>query len=263
MLRIVLTVSFFITSLIMVGCSSFVSVEQKFTDGSPYKYSAKKKSKFHTVRKGETLYSIAWTYGWDFRSLARANKIKSPYTIFKGQKIDVSNPRMIASARQNNRVSNSSKKSSHNKKSSKRTSSRRQSTPKVTTPDSAVTWKWPTQGKVVGRFSNQEPVNKGIDIQGQLGDSVKAAAAGTVVYAGKGLRGYGNLVIIKHSHSFLSAYAHTSKILVQEKDKVKENQKIAEIGSTGTNKVKLHFEIRSNGKPVDPLKYLPVQSGRN
>ena len=86
------------TSLLMVGCSSFVSVEQKFTDGSPYKYSAKKKSKFHTVRKGETLYSIAWTYGWDFRSLARANKIKSPYTIFKGQKIDVSNPRMIASA---------------------------------------------------------------------------------------------------------------------------------------------------------------------
>lgn len=89
-----------------------------------------------------------------------------------------------------------------------------------------------------------------------------AAAAGTVVYAGKGLRGYGNLVIIKHSHSYLSAYAHTNKILVKEKDKVKENQKIAEIGSTGTNKVKLHFEIRSNGKPVNPLRYLPKQPGK-
>lgn len=109
----------------------------------------------------------------------------------------------------------------------------------------------------MARFSTKEPVNKGIDISGVLGDSVKAAAAGTVVYAGQGLRGYGNLVIVKHDDAYLSAYAHTSRILVSEQQVVKAGQKIAEKGSTGTDEVKLHFEIRKNGKPVDPLKYLP------
>jgi lipoprotein NlpD len=104
-------------------------------------------------------------------------------------------------------------------------------------------------------------VSKGIDIAGSLGESVLAAAAGSVVYAGTGLRGYGNLVIIRHNEKFLSAYAHASRIVVRENESVKAGQKIAEIGSTGTDKVKLHFEIRENGKPVDPLKFLPKTGG--
>jgi lipoprotein NlpD len=118
-------------------------------------------------------------------------------------------------------------------------------------------WSWPAKGKVIERFSTRNPQNKGIDISGKKGESVNAAAAGTVVYAGKGLRGYGNLVIIKHDAKFLSAYAHTSRILVREKEKIKAGQIIAEIGSTGTDRVKLHFEIRRNGRPVDPLQFLP------
>jgi lipoprotein NlpD len=114
---------------------------------------------------------------------------------------------------------------------------------------------------LIGHFSTKKPVNKGIDIAGALGESVLAAAAGTVVYAGQGLRGYGNLVIVKHNDTYLSAYAHTSRILVSEQEVVKAGQKIAEIGSTGTDKVKLHFEIRRNGKPVDPLRYLPSRPG--
>lgn len=258
MIRLLVTASIFFSSILLSSCSAtsnFVSVEQKFNKGQ-------KESKFHTVRKGETLYSIAWDYGWDFRSLARANKIASPYTIFSGQKVDVSNPRMISGSRQKTRVNLSSKQATNNKKPTNNVSSRRQKATKPSNANNKVQWQWPINGKVIGRFSSQNPVNKGIDIQGKLGDSVMAAAAGTVVYAGKGLRGYGNLVIIKHSHSYLSAYAHTNKILVKEKDKVKENQKIAEIGSTGTNKVKLHFEIRSNGKPVNPLRYLPKQPGK-
>ena len=100
-------------------------------------------------------------------------------------------------------------------------------------------------------------MNKGINIASSLGESVMAAAAGTVVYAGTGVRGYGNLVIVRHNDEFLSAYAHASRVLVRENQKIKAGEKIAETGSTGTDKVKLHFEIRKNGKPVNPLSYLP------
>ncbi len=118
-------------------------------------------------------------------------------------------------------------------------------------------WQWPVVGKVLAPFSSSEPVNKGIDIAGKEGKPIAAAASGAVVYAGQGLRGYGNLVIIKHDDVYLSAYAHARKILVKEGESIKAGQKIAEIGSTGTDSVKLHFEIRKNGKPVDPVYYLP------
>ncbi|MBM94717.1 MAG: peptigoglycan-binding protein LysM [Oceanospirillaceae bacterium] len=118
-------------------------------------------------------------------------------------------------------------------------------------------WNWPASGKIVAKFSSAEPVNKGIDIAGKAGDPIAAAASGTVVYAGQGLRGYGNLVIVKHDDVYLSAYAHAQKILVKENQSIKAGQSIAEIGSTGTDSVKLHFEIRKNGKPVDPLYFLP------
>ena len=122
---------------------------------------------------------------------------------------------------------------------------------------SNVAWQWPTQGNVIQGFSSSDGGNKGIDISGSRGQAVKAAASGRVVYAGNALRGYGNLIIIKHNDDFLSAYAHNDKILVSDQQEVKAGQEIAKMGSTGTNAVKLHFEIRYKGKSVDPVRYLP------
>ena len=118
-----------------------------------------------------------------------------------------------------------------------------------------VAWMWPNSGRIIGQYS--ESGNKGLDFSGRAGDPVLAAADGKVVYAGSGLRGYGELVIVKHNATFLSAYAHNRKILVQEGQQVTRGQKIAEMGSTDSDGVKLHFEIRRQGKPVDPMQYLP------
>lgn len=120
-----------------------------------------------------------------------------------------------------------------------------------------MSWNWPASGPVIERFSITGTVNKGIDLAGRKGEPVLATADGKVVYSGTGLVGYGNLVIIKHNDVYLSAYGHNSRLLVNEGQWVKAGQKIAEIGSTGTNRDKLHFEIRRHGKPVDPLQYLP------
>jgi lipoprotein NlpD len=116
-------------------------------------------------------------------------------------------------------------------------------------------WSWPTQGKVIAGFN--EATNKGVDIAGTKGQAINASSAGKVIYSGSDLRGYGKLVIIKHNPTFLSVYAHNSKILVKEGQSVKAGQKIAEMGDTDTNRIKLHFEIRERGKSVDPTKYLP------
>src|SRR5690606_28082234 len=118
-------------------------------------------------------------------------------------------------------------------------------------------WQWPAQGQIIARFQSNGSLNKGIDIAGQLGQPVKAAANGTVVYAGRGLLGYGDMIIIKHDETYLSAYAHNSRLLVKEGEQVRTGQTIAEMGNTGTDRVKLHFEIRRRGQPVDPLGYLP------
>lgn len=122
---------------------------------------------------------------------------------------------------------------------------------------SNVAWQWPTSGNIIQGFSNTDGGNKGIDISGSRGQAVKAAASGRIVYAGNALRGYGNLIIIKHNDDFLSAYAHNDKILVTDQQEVKAGQEIAKMGSSGTNTVKLHFEIRYKGKSVDPVRYLP------
>ncbi|MEH0666857.1 murein hydrolase activator NlpD [Vibrio scophthalmi] len=118
-------------------------------------------------------------------------------------------------------------------------------------------WLWPTKGRVIKNFSAGDQGNKGIDIAGQRGQSIVSTASGTVVYSGNALRGYGNLVIIKHNDNYLSAYAHNDKLLVHEGQSVKAGQKIATMGSSGTNSVRLHFEIRYQGKSVDPKRYLP------
>ena len=120
--------------------------------------------------------------------------------------------------------------------------------------DEAISWLWPAEGKVIGTF---EGGKKGVDIAGKLGQPVLAAASGKVMYAGSGIRGYGNLVIVKHTNNLLSAYAHNKTILVKEGQAVSKGQKIAEMGDSDSDSIKLHFEIRQQGKPVDPSKYLP------
>jgi lipoprotein NlpD len=254
------------------ACSTggkFVSVEKKFPSSErPISRSAGNvgnSSDFYVVEKGDTLYSIAWRYGLDHLQLAAANGIYSPYTIYPGQKIDVRNVATRQPATTVYPVTSTTPVTVS------------KPTPVVSNPvvvtrpivvDSPVApvvtepvltgkWNWPSNGSLLAQFSTKEPINKGIDLAGSMGEPVKAAAAGTVVYAGEGLRGYGNLVIIKHDDTYLSAYAHASRILVREKDVIKAGQTIAETGSTGTDRVKLHFEIRKNGNPVDPLLYLP------
>ncbi|NGO00068.1 murein hydrolase activator NlpD [Grimontia sp. S25] len=120
-----------------------------------------------------------------------------------------------------------------------------------------ISWQWPSKGRVISGFSSSELGNKGIDIAGNRGQSINASADGKVVYAGNALRGYGNLIIIKHNDDYLSAYAHNDRIFVSERQSVKKGQKIASMGSSGTNSVRLHFEIRYKGKSVNPLRYLP------
>lgn len=120
-----------------------------------------------------------------------------------------------------------------------------------------IRWRWPTQGEVIRRFTTSDLTRQGIDIAGRSGQAVVAAADGEIVYSGSGLRGYGELIIVKHSGEFLSAYGHNRKRLVAEGQRVKAGEPIAELGRTGTDRDKLHFEIRRNGKPVDPMQFLP------
>ena len=212
------------------------------------------RTQYHVVSKGDTLYSIAFKYGLDYKLIASANGIAKPYTIFAGQKLKI------------NKVSSRRVTTSQSKRKSKKqrqktvAKSRGKSSPRHTLPKSQyakLNWRWPVDGKVVNGFSLTGKVNKGVDIRGRLGESVHNAADGVVVYAGGGLRGYGKLVIVKHNDHFLSAYGHNRAILVKEGEKVKGGQIVAEIGSSDSNQEILHFEIRKDGKPEDPLIYLP------
>lgn len=232
------------------GCAGFVSVEQKFDPVSADRNT-------HIVQKSETLFSLAWRYGWDYKALASANNIAYPYTIYPGQKLTIRQSKYASaddfSSSSKSLTKNKSSKNNHGPSAYKNSPQ----APKQAVTQGSLNWSWPAKGEVIAKFSTKAPTNKGIDISGSLGESVFAAAAGSVVYAGSGLLGYGNLVIIKHDDQFLSAYAHNKELLVKENQEVKAGQTIAEIGSSGTDKVKLHFEIRHKGKPVDPLKYLP------
>jgi lipoprotein NlpD len=223
----------------------------------------------YRVQRGDTLYSIAFRFGWDWKALAARNGIVEPYLIRVGQVIRFdgqpgSRAPVVASAPVATPVPVRPPITS-TQTAPARPPATPQTPPKVvqaTTPMQPVQrspggWAWPTNGAVIGRFSSNGSLNKGIDIAGDLGQPVSAASDGSVVYAGSGLRGYGELVIIKHSDTYVSAYGHNRRLLVQEGQKVKAGQTIAEMGSTGTDRVKLHFEIRRQGKPVDPLQYLP------
>lgn len=207
----------------------------------------------HRVKAGETLYSIAFEYGHDHRDVAIWNNIGKPYTIYPNQKIRITptgiNTKKVTESKNSKKVK-IVKRNEVNK--TRQIETKRRYSPKIK-------WRWPTQGKVVSTFSIKDPGRRGIDIVGRKGQQVVAAAGGHVVYRGNGLRGYGNLVIIKHDDTYFSAYAHTENVVVKEDENVKLGQRIADMSNTNDNKTELHFEIRRNGKPVNPLKYLPKQ----
>jgi len=223
----------------------------------------------YTVQRGDTLYSIAFRYGLDYRRLAAANSVRSPYTIFPGQKILLKEKTPAASAPA--RPATTTTKSYPAKPATSAGSSASKPKPAPVAkpapkPVSRSTtgalaggpvkkWQWPTTGRVTRRYS--ATVHKGIDLAGRRGDPVVAVAAGQVVYAGTGIAGFGELLIVKHNDVYLSAYGHNDRLMVGEGDAVKAGQQIAQKGSSGTDTVKLHFEIRREGKPIDPLTVLP------
>ncbi|AHG78909.1 Outer membrane antigenic lipoprotein B [Mannheimia varigena USDA-ARS-USMARC-1388] len=283
-------------------------IQKGFYDGSTY-----------TVRKGDTMFLIAYIVGKDVKEIAALNNMSEPYQLNVGQKIKTgksatetitveekvtvpvepqityqqgangttyasdgnitgpvkagtgntdepitTNNGIRASAGTVSAVTASAGTASQieNRTTSTiraTTASESPSSASNTTvaPASSIKWQWPTNGRVISGFSSAEGGNKGLDIAGSKGQDVRAAAAGKVVYAGNALQGYGNLIIIKHTDDFLSAYAHNNTIDVDEQDTVKAGQKIGTLGSTGTNTNKLHFEIRYKGKSVDPVRYLP------
>lgn len=210
----------------------------------------------HKVLRGETLYSIAYQHGLDYRELAAWNRISKPYTIYPGQRLRIKGPKIPVKARTTGSASAKKRSSAKQPPSSakKKTAASKKSKP---SKSAKHVWVWPTRGKVIQKYSSKGRGNKGIDIAGKAGQPVLAASSGKVVYSGDGLPGYGNLIIVKHSEQYLSAYAHNRKLLVREGRAVTRGQKIAEMGSTGAQSPRLHFEIRRHGKPVNPLRYLP------
>ena len=208
----------------------------------------------HKVRKGDTLYSIAWAYGHDVRDVARWNSIRPPYTIYPEQRIRVKPPAKYTARSQPPTHTSSKSSSVRNKTSSAKTASNTYTKNKNA---AKINWQWPTNGKIIGKYAARDTGKKGLDITGKAGQRIRAAASGEIVYAGSGLRGYGRLIIIKHNDTYLSAYAHNRKLYVKENQKVKRGQHIADMGSDEGQTVMLHFEVRRNGKPVNPMNYLP------
>ncbi len=206
-------------------------------------------SKYYKVKSGDTLYSIGHRSGHDYHQLAAWNHIHPPYKIKTGQTIKLFKPNNPSSIRKKavKRLSITQKK----RNTSQKKSSFSISNEKVLT----LYWQWPLKGRILKTYSQSG--NKGIDIQAKAGQLIEAAAKGKVVYSGSGLIGYGKLLIIKHNDRFLSAYAYNRRLLVKEGQKVKKGQIIAEVGKNSNNKFSLHFEIRKNGQPVNPVNYLP------
>jgi len=263
------------------GCSSgWNPADDKAAGNSNYKATTDGR---YRVRRGDTLHAIAFNFNKDWRDIAQWNNIRSPYTIYPDQELVLSAPRGNASQKgvttaavaprgaattkplepkpttSSTTVAKSAPAQSSS--STTRTSASSSGNKPVTSAPVVVgdpkKWLWPAEGRIISNFKPNDPARKGIDIGGKEGQAVIAGAAGEVVYSGSGLIGYGELVIIKHSERMLSAYAHNRKRLVNEGQKVAAGERIAEMGRTDRNQAMLHFEIRVNGNPQDPLKYLP------
>ena len=256
----------------------------------------------HEVRRGDTLYSVAFLYGLSVQELAAWNTIHPPYTIYRGQQLRLRPPQQAPAqtakrAQTARQTAPGAPPASRPKPRPGATPAARQASspaptvrsrpkttqaasrpspapvsvaavPRAAPPSPAVApvpaasqrhvfWSWPAEGRLIRGYDANSTGKKGIYIGGKDGQSVRAAAAGKVVYAGDGLSGYGRLIIIKHNNDFLSAYAHNRKLIAREGQWVKKGEVIAQMGRSGTDRTQLHFEIRKHGRPVDPLRYLP------
>ena len=196
----------------------------------------------HIVLAGETLFTIAWRYGRDYRDLARWNDLGDGSLIFPGQVIRLTAPSSGGTSR-----------------STASTSKPAASPPPASMAQAPPPWGWPTSGSVIAEFDGRPGTGTGLLIGGKAGQTVRAAAAGRVVYSGGGLIGYGQLIIVKHNDTYLSAYGHNASLLVKEGQNIKKGQRIATMGEGPGLEPRLHFEIRRNGKPVNPRQYLPAR----
>ncbi len=221
---------------------------------------------YYTVKPGDTLIRVGLDTGQNWRDIARWNSLENPNLIEVGQVLRVvppssDNPLVVTrpvSSGSANTVTTATTAPAQAASAARPASAPAGTSPAPTSAgEDDIAWLWPAQGTVLAGFD--EAKNKGLDISGKAGDAILASADGRVVYAGAGLRGYGNLIILKHNNTFLTAYAHNQTLLVKEDQTVKKGQKIAEMGNSDADRVKLHFEIRRQGKPVDPAKYLPAK----
>ena len=229
--------------ILLQGCAGAMHWE----DGpGPRSSSAGAERGTHVVREGDTLFSIAWRNDLDYRDLAAWNDIEDPSRIRVGQRLSLRPAPGDASP---------SRESQPDRSPAPAERPSRQRPPVQT--DSELSWAWPVRGELIGRFGQNG--NRGIDISSREGAPIHSAAAGEVVYSGSGLSGYGQLIIVKHTDTYLSAYAHNRRLLVEEGDRVSSGQRIAEMGRApgSDERPQLHFEIRRNGEPVDPLTRLP------
>ena len=220
---------------------------------------------YYTVKQGDTLIKIGLESGQSYREIARWNALENPNRIEIGQALRVGPPeeavvvKPVTSAKvSSTALPPASAASAPAKAASAPASSPAPAAPVNTATEDDIAFAWPAKGEILDGFDESKN-RKGLDIGGSNGDAVLAAADGKVVYADAGLRGYGKLIIIKHNSQFLTAYAHNQTLLVKEDQVVKKGQKIAEMGNTDADRTKLHFEVRKQGKPVDPSKYLPAR----
>ncbi len=212
---------------------------------------------YYTVKPGDTLIRIGLDTGQNFRDIVRWNNLENPNLIEVGQVLRIVPPSSDNPLVVTRPVTSGTANTTTAAAAPVRPASAPASSPQPASTEDDIAWIWPAQGKLIAGFD--EVKNKGYDIDGKPGDAIIASADGRVVYAGAGLRGYGNLIILKHNNTYLTAYAHNQTLLVKEDQTVKKGQKIAEMGNSDADRVKLHFEIRRQGKPVDPAKYLPAK----
>jgi lipoprotein NlpD len=222
------------------------------------------KAGYYTVKPGDTLIRIGMDNGQTWRDLVRWNNLDNPNLIETGQVLRIAPPEVVVAkplppvpaTNSQSAPSLGAVPASPAASAASAAVAAKPAVPATSEAEDAVNFQWPVRGNLIAGFD--EAKNKGLDIAGKVGDPVLAAADGRVVYAGGGLRGYGNLIILKHNNTYLTAYAHNQTLLVKEDQAIKRGQKIAEMGNSDADQVKLHFEIRRQGKPVDPAKYLPA-----